>query len=66
MVNLQRAAPLQAPDHPAKKAPLLAVAFKETTVPAGNAALHVGLHVMPAGVLVTVPVDVPAICTVSW
>jgi hypothetical protein len=31
-----------------------------TLVPAANEALQVGLQLMPAGVLVTVPVPVPA------
>jgi hypothetical protein len=58
--------PLQAPDQPAKYAPLLAVAVSLTTVPAANDALHVGEQVIPAGVLVTVPVEVPARLTVNW
>jgi hypothetical protein len=66
MVNLQSPVPLHGPDHPAKYAPLFGVAFSDTTVPAGNAALQVAPHVTPAGVLVTVPVEVPASCTVSW
>jgi hypothetical protein len=36
-----------------------------TTVPAANDALHVGAHVIPAGLLVTVPVDAPANVMVS-
>jgi hypothetical protein len=34
-------------------------------VPAANDAVQVGEHAMPAGVLVTVPVEVPANVTVS-
>jgi hypothetical protein len=37
-----------------------------TLVPEAKEALHVGLQAMPAGVLVTVPVEVPASVTVSW
>jgi hypothetical protein len=65
MVTLQLPVPLQAPDQPAKKAPLPAFAVRVTTVPALNEALHVGEQLIPAGLLVTVPVDVPASVTVS-
>jgi hypothetical protein len=35
-------------------------------VPAAKDAVQVGAHVIPAGLLVTVPVEVPANVTVSW
>ncbi len=66
MVNLQSPVPLHGPDHPAKNAPALGVAFRDTTVPAGIAAVQLGLQLIPVGVLTTVPFDVPASCTVSW
>lgn len=66
MVTLQAPVPLHAPDHPAKKAPLAGVAVSLTLVPELNDALQVGAQVMPAGLLVTVPVEVPASCTESW
>ena len=57
--------PLHAPDHPAKKAPFAGTAVSVTLVPELKDAVHVGLHAMPAGLLVTVPVDVPANFTVN-
>jgi hypothetical protein len=60
MVSLQRPVPLHAPDQPTKKAPVPGVAFSDTTVPALNNALQVGLQLIPAGVLTTVPLEVPA------
>jgi hypothetical protein len=66
IVTVQLPVPLQAPDHPAKKAALAGVAVSLTLVPELNDALHVGAQLMPAGLLVTVPVEVPANCTESW
>lgn len=66
MITVQAEMPLQAPDHPAKKAPLAGTGVSFTLVPEAKEALHVGLQVMPAGVLVTVPVEVPASVTLSW
>jgi hypothetical protein len=65
MSKVQVAAPLQAPDHPAKKAPLAGTAVSFTLVPELKEALQVGEQLMPAGELVTVPVAVPASRTVS-
>src|SRR5258708_29547875 len=64
MVNVQVLTHLQAPDQPAKKAPLAGAAVSFTLVPELNDAVQVGLQLMPAGLLVTVPVDVPANFTV--
>ena len=58
--------PLQTPDQPTKYAPLPGLGVRVTIVPQLNEALHVGEQVIPAGVLVTVPVEVPASVTVSW
>jgi hypothetical protein len=65
-VSVQAAVPLQAPDHPAKKAPLAGTAVSLTLVLELKEVLHVGWQLIPAGALVTVPVAVPANCTVSW
>jgi hypothetical protein len=65
MVSVQVLVPLQAPDHPAKYAPLPGAGVSFTTVPEAKDVLHVGAHAMPAGLLVTVPVEVPANVTVS-
>jgi hypothetical protein len=53
-------------DQPAKNPPLAATAVSLTIVPAAKAAVHVEGQEMPAGLLVTVPVEVPANLTVSW
>src|SRR5438105_695564 len=66
MVRVQVPVPLQAPDQPAKNAPLAGVAVSLTLVPELNDALHVGAQLIPVGLLVTVPVEVPASCTESW
>jgi len=66
IVSVQVPVPLQAPDQLTKYAPLLGTGVSFTTVPAAKAALQVGAHVMPAGLLVTVPLEVPANVTVSW
>jgi len=63
---VQAAVPLQAPDHPAKKAPVAGTAVSFTLVPEVKDALQVDGQVMPAGLLVTVPVEVPASDTVNW
>ena len=57
--------PLHAPDQLTKYAPLPAAAVSFTTVPAANDALQVGEQVIPAGLLLTVPVEVPARLTVN-
>ena len=56
---------LQAPVQPAKNAPLPGAAVSFTFVPALNDAPHVGAQLIPAGVLVTVPVELPASVTDS-
>jgi hypothetical protein len=64
-VRLQFAVPVHAPDHPANVEPVVAVAVRTTGVPLAKLALHVVPQLMPEGLLVTVPVPVPALCTVS-
>jgi hypothetical protein len=66
MVRVQLPVPLQAPDQPAKKAPVAGVAVSLTLIPELNDALQVGAQLMPAWVLVTVPLAEPANWTVSW
>jgi hypothetical protein len=65
IVTVHAPVPLQAPLHPAKKDPLLACAVSFTFVPDANEAEHVGEQLMPAGLLVTVPLLLPASVTVS-
>ena len=57
--------PVQAPDQPANVELAPAAAVKVTDVPLAKLALHVDPQLMPAGLLVTVPVPVPASATVS-
>jgi hypothetical protein len=47
--------PVQAPVQPVKDQPGVGVAVSVTVLSVGNVAEQVGLHVMPAGWLVTVP-----------
>jgi hypothetical protein len=54
------ALPLQAPLQPAKYEPLIADAVINTLLPAAKEAWQVGLQLIPDGVLVTVPLPVPA------
>jgi hypothetical protein len=65
MVTLQVDLPAQAPDQLSKCAPFTAVAVSVTTVPAVNDALQVGEQLIPAGLLVTVPLEEPAKVIVS-
>jgi hypothetical protein len=65
MVSLQAPVPLHAPDHPTKKADLPGLAVSVTAVPELKRPLQVEGQEMPAGLLVTVPVEVPASCTVN-
>src|SRR4029453_4897187 len=52
------------PLQPAKTDPADAVAVNVTELPVGKGALHVFPQLMPAGLLVTVPVPPPAFVTV--
>lgn len=53
------------PDHPANVEPLSAVAVRVTEEPWSNSAAHVAPHVMPAGELLTLPLPVPDLATVT-
>ena len=55
--------PLQAPLHPANAEFAAGVAVRVTLLPGSKVALHVWPQSMPAGLLVTVPVPVPARAT---
>ena len=61
MVSLQELVPEQAPPHPAKVEPSVAVGVRVTDVPSSKLALQSEPQLMPLGVLLTVPVPVPAI-----
>jgi len=65
-VTLQVLVPVHAPDQPANVEPALGTAVSVTMAPLAKLALHVAPQSIPAGLLVTVPVPVPALCTVSW
>jgi hypothetical protein len=75
-VTLQVVVPVQAPDQPAKVPPLAGVSVSVTAVLCAKVALHVFVvelpdefeleQLIPAGLLVTVPVPPPAVATVSW
>jgi hypothetical protein len=65
IVTVQAPVPEQLPLQPAKVAVADGVAVSVTTVPLVNEAEHVVPHEIPAGLLVTVPVPVPASDTVS-
>jgi hypothetical protein len=52
--------PLHAPDQPLNVDPAVGVAVRVTAVPLEKLALHVVPQLMPAGLLVTEPVPVPA------
>jgi len=65
-VTLQVPVPVHAPDQPANVEPALGAAVSVTAAPLAKLALHVAPQSIPAGLLVTVPVPVPALCTVSW
>jgi hypothetical protein len=53
------------PLQPVKVEPAAGVAVRVMAVPLAYAAMQVGLQEMPAGLLVTVPIPVPALLTVS-
>jgi hypothetical protein len=57
--------PVQAPDHPAKLELAAAVAVSVTDVPEGKVPLQLWPQLIPAGVLVTVPVPGPTADTVT-
>ena len=65
MVTLQAPIPVQLPLQPVKVEPVPGVAVNVTGVPLVNEAAHVAPQAMPAGALVTVPVPVPDLVTVS-
>jgi hypothetical protein len=65
IVTVQTLSPEQAPLQPAKNDPWAAATVSLTFVPEAKAALQVGLQLIPAGVLVTVPEPVPATVTLS-
>jgi hypothetical protein len=64
MVTLQVATPVHAPDQPVKVSLPVGVSFSVTWVLCAKLAEQVAGQVIPAGVLVTVPVPVPAMVTV--
>ena len=65
MVTEHVPVPVQpAPLHPANVDPLAAAAVSTTTCPLVKLAEHVAPQLIPAGLLVTVPVPVPALVTV--
>ena len=65
MVSLQVDLPVHAPDQLWKKAPVPAFAVRVAVVPALKDAVQVGGQLIPPGLLVTVPLEVPANVTVS-
>jgi len=65
MVTEHVPVPVQAPDQLAKVEPVPAAAVNVTTVPLEKLALQVAPQLIPAGLLVTVPVPVPAFVTVN-
>jgi len=64
--TVQVVVPEQAPDQPANAKPLLGVAVSVTVVPPLNVALQVWPQLIPAGLLVIVPVPEPVWETVNW
>lgn len=64
-VTVQVFVPVQPPDHPAKLEPVAGVAVRVTAVPALKLAEHVVPQLMPLGLLVTVPLPVPARVTLK-
>lgn len=64
MLSVQVPFPEQAPDHPEKELPDPEVAVSVTDVPLEKDALQVCGQLIPAGLLVTVPV--PFTTTVNW
>lgn len=64
-VTLQVFKPVQSPDHPAKVVPAAGAAVNTTCFPLAKVAAQVPGQLIPAGLLVTEPVPVPVLCTVS-
>ena len=64
-VRLQVPVPVQAPDQLVNVEPVLGVAVSVTGVPLVKLALHTVPQLIPEGLLVIVPVPVPALATVS-
>jgi hypothetical protein len=65
IVSVHVPVPEQSPDHPANVLPAAAVAVSVTCVPGARLTEQVAPQSIPAGLLVTVPVPVPAFETVS-
>jgi hypothetical protein len=65
MLTAQLPVPEHAPVQPANVEPLLAAAVSVTTAPGLKLALQVLPHEIPAGLLLTVPLPVPALLTLS-
>jgi hypothetical protein len=65
MVTLQVDVPLQAPVQPANVELGAGAAVSVTAVPGAKPAMQVVPQLMPAGLLVTLPVPVPELVTVS-
>ena len=65
IVRLHDPVPEHAPVHPEKLEPSLGCAVSVTDVPVVKLALQVNPQLMPAGALVTVPVPLPEVVTVS-
>ena len=56
--------PEHAPDQPVNFEPDFADAVRVTSFPTANACVHMTPHEIPAGMLVTTPLPVPALVTV--
>src|SRR5512146_1816806 len=66
MVKVQAPVPVQAPLQPVNDDPEAAVWVRVTAVPGANDAEQVVPQLMPAGVLATVPLPLPAKVTRNW
>lgn len=65
MVTVHVAVPVHAPPHPTKLDPEAAAAVRIIAVPLSKPAVQVLPQLMPDGVLVTVPLPLPAVITVN-
>ena len=65
IVTLHAPLPVHPPVHPPNVEVDPGASLSVTTVPAANVYLQVEPQLMPAGLLVMVPVPVPELCTVS-